>query len=164
MKKTFLLLFLLSFALVLEAFAIGAFDVNAGVLSSSGTPEYMVGVTIKSIGTLGLELNVEGSLGSTFDVGKIGNIKKWNLSPTLFVSLPTGEIRPYAGVGINTTYDISTWQFGAVDLSTLYYRVGVDAFLKAFSLFGEFQGKMYYQPHLIVNGISEWRVGAGLAF
>jgi len=74
MKKTFLLLFLLSFALVLEVFAIGAFDVNVGVLSSSGTPEYMVGVTIKSIGTLGLELNIEGNLGNTFDIGKIGNV------------------------------------------------------------------------------------------
>jgi outer membrane protein W len=164
MRKILLLLSVISVLLIGEAFATGAIDLNVGITSSSATPQYLAGITIKSIGALGIELTVEGNLGNSFDLGKIGSVKKWNLLPTLFISLPTGEIRPYAGIGILTTYDIATSSFGPVNFATLYYKAGVDVFLKAFSFFGEIQGKFTYQPQINVSGIDVWRLGAGLAF
>ncbi len=164
MERIILVLAVLTAMLSVGVFATAAVDLNMGMLTSGATPEYMAGITIKSIGALGIELTVEGSMGTSFDVGKIGSIKKWNLLPTLLFSLPTGEIRPYAGLGILTTYDFSTSSFGPVSFETLYYKAGIDVFLNAFALFGEIQGRFNYQPSVRISGIDEWRLGVGLTF
>ncbi len=145
-------------------FAISSFTVETGVVTSSATPEYIVGVNVKSIGMFGFELSIEGSLGNSFDLTKLGTIKKWNFVPALFLSLPTGSIRPYAGLGISTTYDISTSSFGPMSFPTMYYKGGVDAFFGALSLFLEAQGTVNFQPKFVMSGVNEWKMGVGLAF
>lgn len=164
MKKTLMIFLLLSFALIAQIFAMAALEVNVSRITSGASACYFGGVTIKSIGEVGIELTVEGNLGNTFDLGKIGSVKNWNLLPTLLLSLPSGEIRPYAGVGILTTYDTQSSSFGPIDFETLYYKAGVDVFLKTMSFFAEIQGRLYYHPNWRVSGIDGWRLGVGLTF
>ncbi len=164
MKKTLMIFLLLSFALIAQVFAMAALEVNVSRITSDASSCYFGGVTIKSIGEVGIELTVEGNLGNTFDLGKIGSVKNWNLLPTLLLSLPSGEIRPYAGVGILTIYDTQSSSFGPIDFETLYYKAGVDVFLKTMSFFAEIQGRLYYQPNWSVSGIDGWRLGVGLTF
>ncbi len=162
MKKTVLVFLLLATA-SMGIFAISSFTLETGVITSA-TPVYAIGVNLKSIGTLGFELTIEGNMGNSFDLTKLGSIKKWNFMPTIFLSLPTGEIRPYAGVGILTTYDVETSNFGPVIFQPLYYKAGVDMFLSYFAFFVEAQGTLDFQPKFEMSGIEEWRIGAGLAF
>ncbi len=157
---------LISVLLLLFSVAVfGVASISGSVgITPTASPFYAIGVTIKSLGAIGLELTVEGNLGSSFDLSKVGSIQKWNLMPSVLLSLPTGEIRPYMGVGILTWYDVPNGKFGPVSLTPLYYRGGVDVFYKGFALFAEGQGRFTYQPQWSFSGIDEWRFGAGLAF
>ncbi len=163
MKKAALFLPILLVAST-AIFAISSFTVESGIVTSEASPQYIVGVTIKSIGTIGFELSIEGNLGNSFDLTKLGGIKKWNFIPALFLSLPTGEIRPYAGLGISTVYDVSTSSFSPVSFPMMYYKGGIDAFFGAFSAFIEAQGSVNFQPTFVMGGIDEWKVGVGLTF
>ncbi|HEU23603.1 MAG: hypothetical protein C0176_04945 [Mesoaciditoga sp.] len=156
-----LILFLILIpVLAISSFAITSVNGSVG-LQSNG---YDVGLTFKSIGTMGFELTVEGTVNNLMDLSQIGNISKWYLYPTLLVSLPTGEIRPYAGLGIMTTFSPNSG-FGPVSFSPLYYHVGVDMFFGAFSAFGEGQGIYNIASSIIsFSNIKEWRFGVGLAF
>lgn len=146
------------------SFAVASINLNVGVLTSESSPNYTIGATIKSIGAIGFELTVEGNMGTSFDLGKVGSIEQWNLLPSILFSLPTGEIRPYIGLGIKTVYDVKTNSFGPIALNPLYYRGGVDLFYRGFSAFIEAQGTFQYQPEINFGGVNEWRLGAGLSF
>lgn len=156
--KAAILFSILTLIFAISSFAIMSVNGSVGLLVPN---EYTVGLTFKSIGTLGFELTVEGTLNSIFDVSQIGNISTWYLYPTLLLSLPTGQIRPYVGIGMATAFSQKSG-FGPISIMPLYYHVGVDMFLGILSAFAEGQG--------IVNGImsfssvEEWRFGFGLAF
>ncbi len=164
MIKELVLISLILSLLSIAVFGIASINANVGVVTSSASPNYAVGVTIKSLGAVGFELTVEGNLGSSFDLRKVGSIQQWNFMPSILLSLPSGEIRPYAGIGILTSYDVPDGKFSPISLEPLYYRGGVDVFFKGFSLFAEAQGTFNYQPKWSFSGINEWRFGAGLAF
>jgi len=144
-------------------FAVGSVNASVG-FNVGATPTYTVGVTVKSVGAVGFELAVEGNLGSNFDLAKIGNVKEWNLMPSICLSLPSGEIRPYAGVGVLTKYSVPNSSFGPISFDTLYYKGGVDVFVNSFSMFAEAKGSFTYQNGLKFSGVKEWILGAGLAF
>ncbi|BBJ28211.1 hypothetical protein [Athalassotoga saccharophila] len=159
MKISILFLILIPI-LAISSFAITSVNGSVG-LPSSG---YAVGLTFKSIGTMGFELTVEGTVNNLTDLSQIGNISKWYLYPTLLVSLPTGEIRPYAGLGIMTTFS-PNGGFGPVSITPLYYHVGIDMFLGALSAFAEGQGIYNITTNITsFSNITEWRFGLGLAF
>lgn len=164
MKRFSVLLILILTLLSVGIFAVASVDANVGLITSNPTPTYTIGMTIKSIGAVGFELTIEGNLGSNFDLSQVGNVKKWNLMPSIYFSLPSGEIRPYAGVGVLTTYNVSGGNFAPISLSTLYYKSGVDIFINSFSIFAEAKGSFTYQPKFQLNGIKEWVFGIGLAF
>lgn len=162
--KIFALISLLLLLSSVAVFGVASINGSIGIITSTASPDFAIGVTVKSLGTIGFELTVEGNIGSSFDLSKVGSIQQWNLMPSILFSLPTGEIRPYVGVGILTWYDISNSKFGPVSLEPLYYRGGVDVFLEGVALFAEAQGTFTYQPEWSFRGIDEWRFGVGLAF
>lgn len=159
-----MLLIVLLTLLSVGIFAVGSVNASVGLNTNESTPTYTIGVTVKSIGAVGFELAVEGNLGSNFDLTQIGNIKEWDLMPFIYFSLPSGEIRPYAGIGVLTTYNVSSGNFAPISLNTLYYKGGVDVFISSFSMFAEVKGSFTYQQELQLSGIKEWIFGVGLAF
>ena len=164
MKRLTVLLIVLLTSLSVGIFAVGSVNASFGLDTNESTPTYTIGVTVKSVGAIGFELAVEGNLGNNFDLTQIGNIKKWDLMPLIYFSLPSGEIRPYAGVGVLTTYNVSNGSFDPIFLNTLYYKGGVDVFISSFSMFAEVKGSFTYQSELQLGGIKEWIFGVGLAF
>ncbi len=164
MKKFSVLFVVLLTSLSVGIFAVGSVNANIGLITTDSTPTYTIGVTVKSIGAVGFELTVEGNLGNSFDLSQVENIKQWDLMPLIYFSLPSGEIRPYAGVGVLTTYNVSDGNFDPISLNTLYYKGGVDVFISGFSMFAEAKGSFTYQPKFQVGMIKEWIFGVGLAF
>ncbi len=157
--KISILFLTLIMILTISSFAITSVNGSVG-LPSNG---YDVGLTFKSIGTIGFELTVEGTVNNLMDLSQIGNISTWYLYPTLLVSLPTGEIRPYAGLGIMTTFSPGSG-FGPVSLTPLYYHLGIDMFFGPLSAFAEGQGIYNITSITSFSNIKEWRFGLGLAF
>lgn len=158
--KLLILILTLTVLLTISSFAVMSMNASMGVLPSTSTV-YAVGLTIKSISTLGFELTIEGTVNSLLNLSQLGNVNTWELLPTLLVSLPTGNIRPYVGIGILTDFSLSNG-FGPVSLNPLYYHAGLDLFIGSFSAFGEAQGSI--NNFTQISGVEEWRFGLGLAF
>uniref|UniRef100_A0A7V3VTC4 Outer membrane protein beta-barrel domain-containing protein n=1 Tax=Mesoaciditoga lauensis TaxID=1495039 RepID=A0A7V3VTC4_9BACT len=163
MKSKFLIITSLMLILfTISSFAVMSVNGSFGYVTSNASPSYAIGLTIKSISTVGFELTIESTVNSLLNLSQIANSQNWNFLPTLIFSLPSGDLRPYVGLGVMTTYNFTTG-FSAISLSTFYYRIGADLFLGNFSMFGEAQGT-FYRPNLSFSQPDEWRFGAGLAF
>ncbi len=158
--KLFVITSMVMILLAVSSFAVMSITGSAAFITSSSSPSYAVGLTFKSIGTIGFELTAEGTIGNFSNLSQIGNISTWDLYPTIIISLPSGELRPYVGLGILTTYNVKTG-FEPVNFNSFYYRAGTDIFLGSFSAFGEAQGTF---ANMSFSGIKEWRFGLGLAF
>ncbi len=157
--KLLVLILTLTMFLTISSFAVMSINASMGILPSSSN--YAVGLTVKSIGMIGFELTVEGTVSNVLDITQLGNISSWNLLPTLLVSLPTGNIRPYAGIGLETPFSFQSG-FGPISFNLLYYHIGADLFLGSFSAFGEAQGDV--TNFTSISGVKEWRFGLGLDF
>lgn len=157
--KLLVLILTLTIFLTISSFAVMSINASTGILTSSSG--YAVGLTVKSIGILGLELTVEGTVNNILDITQLGNVSSWNLFPTLLVSLPTGNVRPYVGVGLETQFSFING-FSPVSINPLYYHIGADLLLGNFSAFGEAQGDI--TNFTSFSGVKEWRFGLGLCF
>ncbi|MGC8544830.1 hypothetical protein [Athalassotoga sp.] len=157
--KLLILVLTLTMLLAVSSFAVMSINASTGILTSSSG--YAVGLTVKSLGILGVELTIEGTVNNILDLTQLGNVSSWSLLPTLLVSLPTGNIRPYLGVGLQTQFSFQNG-FSPVSLNPLYYHIGADLFLGNFSAFGEAQGSI--TNFTSFSGVKEWRFGLGLDF
>ncbi len=157
--KLLILFLTLTMFLAVSSFAVMSINASTGILTSPSG--YAVGLTVKSLGILGVELTIEGTVNNILDLTQLGNVKSWSLLPTLLVSLPTGNIRPYLGVGLQTQFSFQNG-FSPVSLNPLYYHIGADLFLGNFSAFGEAQGSITNITSF--SGVKEWRFGLGLDF
>jgi outer membrane protein W len=158
--KLLILVLTLTMLLAVSSFAVMSINASMGILASSSG--YAVGLTVKSLGILGVELTIEGTVNNILDLTQLGNVSSWSLLPTLLVSLPTGNIRPYLGVGLKTQFSFQNNGFSPVSLNPLYYHIGADLFLGNFSAFGEAQGSI--TNFTSFSGVKEWRFGLGLDF
>ncbi len=159
--KFFVLILILTMLLAVSSFAVMSVNASMGITSSP--MNYAVGLTVKSIDMLGFELTVEGTVSNILDLTQLGNVSSWSLFPTLLISLPTGNIRPYLGVGLETQFSFKNgFSLAAFNPLYLYYHIGADLFLGNFSAFGEAQGSI--TNFTSFSGVKEWRFGLGLDF